>query len=629
VYIPRVVITSGEPAGIGPDACVVIAQSAWQADIVVAADAAVLETTAAALDLPLTLEAYDASKAPTAHRAGHLKVLHVPVAQPVIPGELDPRNAAYVIEMLDRACDGCMNGEFAAMVTAPVQKSTLMDAGFAFSGHTEYLAARTRAALPVMMLKSGQLRVALVTTHLALADVPRAITAERLRATLRIVHTDMERFFALAAPRIAVLGLNPHAGESGHLGREEIEIIAPVLRALRDEGLDVRGPIPADTAFTTQFLSGVDVIVAMYHDQGLPVVKHQGFGNAVNVTLGLPILRTSVDHGTALSLARTGDADAGSLKAALALDRAGNRPESVWVVGAAARLLAALGLPYDRLPVVRKRFGQHFLHDPAVIRRIVDAVAPVSGERLVELGPGRGALTWSLLERAGELDAIEIDRDLARRLETDPRAPGHLHVHVGSMLDTDFVRLKGDGPRLRIVGNLPYNISTPLLFHLLSQRDAIADMHFMLQKEVVDRMAAAPGGKEYGRLTVMLAAYAKVDALFDVGPGAFRPQPRVWSAMVRLRPSLEPAFPMGADGVLKSLVTAAFSHRRKTLRNGLKGFLSGDEISACGIDPQTRPESLAPAEFGRLAAHYCELQRGAVAAADASAGAAAAAAQSR
>jgi 4-hydroxythreonine-4-phosphate dehydrogenase len=319
VYIPRIVITSGEPAGIGPDACVALAQSAWQADIVVAADAELLAATAGALGLPLKIEPYDSSRQSTAQRAGALKVLHVPTARPVIPGQPDARNAAYVIEMLNRACDGCMNGEFAAMVTAPVQKSTLMDAGFAFTGHTEYLAARTRAALPVMLLLSGELRVALVTTHLALADVPRAITRERLLATIRIVRTDLERHFSLAVPRIAVLGLNPHAGEAGHLGREEIEIIEPVIRELQAQGLHIQGPIPADTAFTPRFLQTADVIVAMYHDQGLPVIKHVGFGHAVNMTLGLPILRTSVDHGTALSLARTGNADPGSLRAALAL----------------------------------------------------------------------------------------------------------------------------------------------------------------------------------------------------------------------------------------------------------------------------------------------------------------------
>jgi 4-hydroxythreonine-4-phosphate dehydrogenase len=319
VYVPRIVITSGEPAGIGPDACVVLAQANWAADVVVAADASLLAATAAALRLPLQIKLYDPSQPAVAHSAGTLKVLHLPTAQPVAAGALDVRNAGYVIEMLNRACDGCTNGEFAAMVTAPVQKSTLMDAGYDFTGHTEYLAARTRAALPVMMLLSGSMRVALVTTHLSLAAVPRAITRERLLATLRIVHTDLERHFGLRAARIAVLGLNPHAGESGHLGREEIDVIEPALRALRAEGLDVRGPVPADTAFTPQFLSTADAIVAMYHDQGLPVIKHAGFGHAVNVTLGLPILRTSVDHGTALSLARTGKADAGSLRAALAL----------------------------------------------------------------------------------------------------------------------------------------------------------------------------------------------------------------------------------------------------------------------------------------------------------------------
>jgi 4-hydroxythreonine-4-phosphate dehydrogenase len=319
VYIPRVVITSGEPAGIGPDACVLLAQTAWPADLVVAGDAALLEETAAALGLPLCISRYEASLPPSSHAAGTMKVLHTPTAQPVQAGTLNAHNAAYVLAMLDRACDGCMNGEFAAMVTAPVQKSTIMDAGYEFTGHTEYLATRTRAALPVMMLLSGNLRVALVTTHLALAEVPRAITRERLLATLRIVHHDLERHFDIAAPRISVLGLNPHAGESGHLGSEEVDVIAPAIRELQREGLHVRGPIPADTAFAPQFLADADVLVAMYHDQGLPVVKHVGFGNAVNVTLGLPILRTSVDHGTALSLARTGKADVGSLRAALSL----------------------------------------------------------------------------------------------------------------------------------------------------------------------------------------------------------------------------------------------------------------------------------------------------------------------
>jgi 4-hydroxythreonine-4-phosphate dehydrogenase len=319
VYIPRIVITSGEPAGIGPDACVALAQSPWKADIVVAADAGLLAATAHALGLPLTIERYDSSLRSESHRPGTVKVMHIPTARAVVAGQLDVSNAAYVIDMLDRACDGCMNGEFAAMVTAPVQKSILLDAGYAFTGHTEYLAMRTRAALPVMLLLSDRLRVALVTTHLALADVPRAITRERLLSTLRIVSMDMEKYFSLLSPRIAVLGLNPHAGEGGHLGREEIDVIQPAIQELRAEGLNIQGPVPADTAFTPRFLQTADVIVAMYHDQGLPVIKHVGFGNAVNMTLGLPILRTSVDHGTALSLARSGEADVGSLRAALQL----------------------------------------------------------------------------------------------------------------------------------------------------------------------------------------------------------------------------------------------------------------------------------------------------------------------
>jgi 4-hydroxythreonine-4-phosphate dehydrogenase len=296
-----------------------LAQHDFDADLVVAGDAALLRATAAALHLPLSIEPYQASLPHKAHRAGSLRVLPVPTAQPVHAGQLDKRNSRYVITMLDRACDGCMNGEFAAMVTAPVQKSILIEAGFPFIGHTEYLAARSRAALPVMMLLAGRVRVALVTTHLALAEVPKAITRERLAATLRIVHDDLGRYFRLDTPRIAVLGLNPHAGESGHLGTEEITVIAPVIAAGRRAGMDLTGPVPADTAFTPKFLAATDAIVAMYHDQGLPVIKHLGFGGGVNLTLGLPILRTSVDHGTALSLARTGKADAGSLHAALAL----------------------------------------------------------------------------------------------------------------------------------------------------------------------------------------------------------------------------------------------------------------------------------------------------------------------
>jgi len=319
VRLPRIVITSGEPAGIGPDTCVMLAQADWDAELIFAADPALIAATAQCLGLPLAIELHRSSRPPAPTRAGRMRILEVACPLPVSPGRPDPRNAGYVLRMVDRACDGCMSAEFAAMVTAPVQKSTLLDAGFAFTGHTEYLAARTGAPLPVMMLADERLRVALVTTHLPLAAVPAAITAQRLIATLRIVHADLIRRFGVSAPRIVVLGLNPHAGESGHLGREEIEVIEPALRIARGEGIDARGPLPADTAFTPRALADADVVLAMYHDQGLPVIKHASFGSAVNVTLGLPILRTSVDHGTALSLARSGRADASSLGAAIAL----------------------------------------------------------------------------------------------------------------------------------------------------------------------------------------------------------------------------------------------------------------------------------------------------------------------
>lgn len=258
---------------------------------------------------------------------------------------------------------------------------------------------------------------------------------------------------------------------------------------------------------------------------------------------------------------------------------------------------------------VRKRFGQHFLHDPGVIRRIVESIAPVAGDRLVEVGPGRGALTWELLARAKAMDAIEIDRDLAAMLAADPRSGPQLRIHVENVLETDFVALRGSGAKLRIVGNLPYNISTPLLFRLLEQREALRDMHFMLQKEVVDRLTAAPGSKDYGRLTVMIAAYAEIEALFEVGPGAFQPPPRVRSSVIRMQPAERPRFDIGEEGALRMLTTAAFSQRRKTLRNGLKSLLTSEEIEACGIDPALRPEAIAPAQFGALAAFYSRLRR--------------------
>lgn len=317
--IHRLAITSGEPAGIGPELCIQIAQREWPHELVVLADRRVLAERAQELGLKIDFLAYEPSASPAPHRRGTLTLLDVPTRAAVQAGKLDPTNARYVLDLLDRACDGCVGGEFAAMVTAPVQKSVIADAGVPFSGHTEYLAERTHSPLPVMMLVADTLRVALATTHLPLKEVSRAITPALLKQIIPILHDDLRSKFGLSAPRILVLGLNPHAGESGHLGMEETEVITPVLDELRARGLTLVGPAPADTAFTPRMLAHADAVLAMYHDQGLPVLKYAGFGHAVNVTLGLPIVRTSVDHGTALDLAGRGVADPGSLMAATEL----------------------------------------------------------------------------------------------------------------------------------------------------------------------------------------------------------------------------------------------------------------------------------------------------------------------
>lgn len=311
-----IALTAGEPAGIGPDLVVQLACQPRTRRVVAVADRGLLAARAAVLGLPARFVDFDpAAPAP----ADALEVRHVPLAAPVTPGVLDPRNGRYVLDTLAAACDGCVNGTFAAMVTAPVHKGVINDAGVPFSGHTEWLAERTHTARVVMMLVGGGMRVALATTHLPLRAVADAITPTLLTEVIRILHADLVGKFGLGAPRILVAGLNPHAGESGHLGREEIEVIEPVLARLRGEGMTLIGPLPADTLFNPDKLAQADAVLAMYHDQGLPVLKHASFGHGVNVTLGLPIVRTSVDHGTALDLAGSGRADAGSLAAALAL----------------------------------------------------------------------------------------------------------------------------------------------------------------------------------------------------------------------------------------------------------------------------------------------------------------------
>ncbi|MFW6340430.1 MAG: 4-hydroxythreonine-4-phosphate dehydrogenase PdxA [Wenzhouxiangella sp.] len=318
----RLLLTAGEPAGIGPE--LVCRLAAGQPDLAVVADPGLLAVTLRQLgdDTPVQrLESPDQPGLP-----GTLACLPVTLAAPVVAGRLDPANAGYVIETLRLAARHCLAGTAAGMVTAPVHKGVINDAGIAFSGHTEFLAECAGVERVVMLLTAGDLRVALATTHLPLARVPAAITRGDLTATLRILHADLQRRFGVADPQILVLGLNPHAGEGGHLGREEIEVIEPVIEQLLREGLRLQGPLPADTAFLPERLAMADAVLAMYHDQGLPVLKYAGFGRAVNITLGLPFVRTSVDHGTALDLAGSGRAETGSLAAAIATARAMSGP---------------------------------------------------------------------------------------------------------------------------------------------------------------------------------------------------------------------------------------------------------------------------------------------------------------
>lgn len=316
MIVPRIALTPGEPAGIGPDLCVQLAQESHTCELVAIADPDLLMLRAEQLGLSLSLHDFDFNASAKAGDPGHLTVLPVKLSGPTTCGLLDAANSRYVLETIRQATLGCMNRSFAAMVTAPVHKGVINDAGIAFSGHTEFIAEIT-GGTPVMMLATPGLRVALATTHLPLSQVSSAITGASLSSVIRLLDKDLRHRFGITDPKILVCGLNPHAGEGGHLGREEMEIIEPTLERLRCEGINLYGPLPADTLFTPKYLDYADAVLAMYHDQGLPVLKYKGFGNAVNITLGLPIVRTSVDHGTALELAGTGKANLGSMRFAL------------------------------------------------------------------------------------------------------------------------------------------------------------------------------------------------------------------------------------------------------------------------------------------------------------------------
>ncbi len=314
--ISRIALTAGEPAGIGPDLCIQLAQNKQACELIIIADPELLVQRATQLNSTLSIDLFDATRLPKINNPGSITVLPVPLKSHVICGQLNADNSHYVTETIKIATQGCLDNTFDAMVTAPVHKGIINDANIAFSGHTEFIADIT-GGHPVMMLATPGLRVALTTTHLPLSAVSAAITEDCLRNVITLLDRELRQRFSLANPKILVCGLNPHAGESGHLGREEIEVIEPTLNSLRKQGINLHGPLPADTLFTPKYLESADAVLAMYHDQGLPVLKHMGFGQAVNITLGLPIIRTSVDHGTALDLAGTGNANLGSLEFAI------------------------------------------------------------------------------------------------------------------------------------------------------------------------------------------------------------------------------------------------------------------------------------------------------------------------
>ncbi|MEX0334260.1 4-hydroxythreonine-4-phosphate dehydrogenase PdxA [Vibrio tubiashii] len=317
--VKRIIVTAGEPAGIGPDLVLALSKENWSHQIVVSADKQMLAERAAQLGICVELIDYQADSAVVAQKAGTLVVDHIPLTNTAVAGQLDEANGQYVLKTLERAALGCMNNEFDAIVTGPVHKGVINRAGVAFSGHTEFFAEKSNTPLVVMMLATEGLRVALVTTHIPLAYVSQAVTEERLEKIIDILNKDLVEKFAISSPKIYVCGLNPHAGEDGVLGMEEIETITPTLNRLRQEkGINLIGPLPADTIFNEKYLQDADAVLGMYHDQVLPVLKYKGFGRSVNITLGLPFIRTSVDHGTALDLAGTGNADTGSFRTALA-----------------------------------------------------------------------------------------------------------------------------------------------------------------------------------------------------------------------------------------------------------------------------------------------------------------------
>eukprot|EP00435_Cladocopium_sp_Y103_P076808 s1_g547.t1 len=567
-------VTMGDPAGIGGD----ILLTSWSMrngaelpPFFAIDDPDRLKALSQLLSLDVPIQVVSSPDQAASVFADALPVLPEPLRAPAEAGKLDGRNATSVLGSLQQALELTLAGQASGIVTNPIHKQTLYDAGFEHPGHTEFLAEST-GGTPVMMLSCPGLRVVPVTIHIPLADVADQLTSELILARGETLAAALERDFGLAHPRLAVAALNPHGGENGALGTEEERIIEPAVRALRDAGIDVTGPYPADTLFHAEARRGYDAVLAMYHDQALIPLKTIDFDNGVNTTLGLPIVRTSPDHGTACDIAGTGKANPNSFIAAL-------------------RQASAI----------------------AAHRRIARSAGRLDDVTVLEIGPGPGGLTRALLsEGAQQVVAIERDeRCISALTEISESYPGRLTIVEGDALELDHSSLVS-GP-VRIVANLPYNIATPLLTGWLESDPWppwFKSLTLMFQKEVAERIVAEPGSKAYGRLAILAQWRCVAQKMFDVDRMAFTPPPKVTSSIVHLEPREQPLAEADLHD-LQRVVKAAFGQRRKMVRASLKA-LGVDPLALCdeaGVDPSTRAEKLSIEEFAALSRAYTTLKR--------------------
>ena len=609
-------LTSGEPAGIGPD----IAIAAWLRRMelnlppfYLLGDRAFFAERAKILGLKVEL----ADAGPEDASSAFAKALPVVATGEIAtarPGQPDETSANAALASIRHAVDHVRAGRAGAVVTNPIAKSVLYRAGFRHPGHTEFLAELAadggRAPRPVMMLWSPALAVVPVTIHLSLREALAELSTDLIVATARIAVADLGTHFGLAHPRLAVSGLNPHAGEDGSLGTEDIEIVAPAVEALRREGIDARGPLPADTMFHAAARKTYDCAICMYHDQALIPIKTIAFEDAVNVTLGLPFIRTSPDHGTAFDIAGTGKANPSSLVAALRL--AARMAATQTFMSAIDDLPPLRDVIREHSLSARKSLGQNFLLDLNLTARIARAAGPLEGVTVIEVGPGPGGLTRALLA-LGAKRVIAVERDeraLAPLDYISKRYPGRLEIVHADAQRFDPRPMLGGEPA-RIVANLPYNIATALLVDWLSIEPWppwYDMMVLMFQREVAERIVARENDEAYGRLAVLANWRAETKILFDISPAAFVPQPKVTSSVVRLVPRNEPE-PCDRRA-LEQVAAAAFGQRRKMLRQSLKS-LSVDPArlaAAAEVDATRRAETIPVSGFVAMARELTDIR---------------------